>query len=306
MLAGAAAAQAYPVRSIRVVIGFPAGSGVDVIGRLIASALSDRLGQPVIVENRPGAASNIATEAVARALPDGYTLLWVGSPVAINATLYEKLPFNFQQDIAPVAGINREPQTMLVNSAFPAKTVAEFIAYAKANHGKISMASVGTGSGSHMAGELFKIVAGVDMLHVPYRGAPAALTDLIGGRVQVLFLTTSAAMGQIRSGQVRALAVTTRTRSPALPDVPAMDETIRGFEASNFYGIGAPRGTPAAIVEKLSMEIAAVLADGTIQTRLGELGATPTLLSPAEFGKLVAEETEKWAKVIRAANIKPD
>ncbi|MSP47611.1 MAG: tripartite tricarboxylate transporter substrate binding protein [Xanthobacteraceae bacterium] len=299
-------AQAYPARPIRVVVGFPAGSGVDVVARVMTPLLSERLGQPVVVENRPGAASNIATEGVARSAPDGYTLLWVGPPVAINATLYEKLNFDFLRDIAPIGGVNREPNVMLVNPSFPAKTVPEFIAYAKANPGKISMASVGNGSVSHVAGELFKMMTGVEMVHVPYRGGPPAVTDLIGGRVQVLFLTTSAAMAYIKSGQIRVIGVGTETRSPALPDVPTVGESVPGFEASNFYGIGVPRDTPADIVVRLNKELNATLADPAIIARFSDLGATTMPSSPAEFGMLVAAETEKWAKVIRAGSIKPD
>jgi tripartite-type tricarboxylate transporter receptor subunit TctC len=299
-------AQAYPARPIRVVIGFPAGSGVDVVARVMAPLLSERLGQPLVVENRPGAASNLATEGVVRAPSDGYTLLWVGPPVAINATLYDKLNFVFLRDIAPIGGVNREPNVMLVNPSFPATMIPEFIAYAKANPGKVSMASVGNGSVSHMAGELFKMMTGIDMVHVPYRGAPSAVTDLIGGRVQVLFLTTSAAMAYIKSGQVRVLGVGTETRSPALPDIPTVAEFVPGFEASNFYGIGAPRQTPVEIIDRLNKELNATLADPNMIARLADLGATPMPSTPADFGKLVADETEKWAKVVRAGNIKPD
>ena len=299
-------AQGYPARPVRVVIGFPAGSGVDVVARVMAPPLSERLGQPLVVENRPGAASNLATEGVVRAPSDGYTLLWVGPPVAINATLYDKLNFVFLRDIAPIGGVNREPNVMLVSPSFPARTIPEFIAYAKANPGKISMASVGNGSVSHMAGELFKMMTGIDMVHVPYRGGPPAVTDLIGGRVQVLFLTTSAAMAYIKSGQVRVLGVGTETRSPALPDIPTVAEFVPGFEASNFYGIGAPRQTPVEIIDRLNKELNATLADPNMIARLADLGATPMPSTPADFGKLVADETEKWAKVIRAGNIKPD
>jgi tripartite-type tricarboxylate transporter receptor subunit TctC len=301
-----ASAQNYPSRPIRIVVGFPAGSGVDVVARLMGPSLSERLGQPIVIENRPGAGSNIVTEAVVRAAPDGYTLLWVGPPVAINATLYDKLNFNFLRDIAPVAGLNREPNVMLVNSSSPAKTVPEFIAYAKANPGKISMASVGNGSVSHVAGELFKMMAGVDMVHVPYRGAPPALTDLLGGQVQVLFLTTTASMAHIKSGQVRPLAVTTATRSQVLPDIPTMSEFVPDFEASNFYGLGAPGSTPVEIINRLNRDITAVLTDPKVQARLTELGATVLPLSPADFGKLVAAETEKWAKVVKFSGAKPD
>ena len=301
-----ASAQAYPSRPVRVIVGFPPGSGVDVVSRLMSPSLSERLGQPFVVENRPGAGSNIATEAVVRAPPDGYTLLWVGPPVAINATLYDKLNFNFLRDIAPVAGINREPNVMLVNPSFEAKTVPAFIAYAKANPGKISMASVGNGSVSHVAGELFKMLAGVDMVHVPYRGSGPALTDLIGGRVQVIFTTTSASMPFIKSGQVRALGVGTATRVEALPDLPPMNEFVPGFEASNFYGVGAPRATPADIIERLNKEIGAILAEPKMKARLAELGATTLPLSPEDFRKLVADETEKWAKVVKFSGARPD
>jgi tripartite-type tricarboxylate transporter receptor subunit TctC len=301
-----ASAQAYPSRPVRIVVGFPPGSGVDVIARIMTPALSERLGQPLVVENRPGASSNIATEAVVRAAPDGYTLLWVGPPVAINATLYEKLNFDFLRDIVPVGGVNREPNMMLVNPSFPARTVPDFIAYAKANPGKISMASVGIGSVSHVAGELFKMMAGVDMIHVPYRGGPAAVTDLIGGRVQVLFLTTSAAMAYIKNGEVRPLAVGSQMRSPALPEVPTVADFVPGFEASNFYGIGAPKSTAADIVDKLNREINAVLAEPGMIARLADLGATPMPTSPADFGKLVADETQKWAKVVKFAGLKPE
>jgi len=241
-----------------------------------------------------------------RAAPDGYTLLWVGPPVAINATLYDKLNFNFLRDIAPVAGINREPNVMLVNPSFAAKSVPEFIAYAKAHPGKISMASVGNGSVSHVAGELFKMMAGVDMVHVPYRGSGPAITDLIGGRVQVLFTTTSASMPYIKSGQVRALGVGTATRVEALPHLPLVSEFVPGFEASNFYGVGAPRNTPADIVERLNKEIGAILAEPKMKARLADLGATTLPLSPDEFRKLVADETEKWAKVVKFSGAKPD
>jgi tripartite-type tricarboxylate transporter receptor subunit TctC len=301
-----ASAQAYPSRPVRIVVGFPPGSGVDVVARLISPSLSERLGQPFVVENRPGAGSNIATEAVVRAVPDGYTLLWVGPPAAINATLYDKLNFNFLRDIAPVAGINREPNVMLVNPSFEAKTVPAFIAYAKANPGKISMASVGNGSVSHVAGELFKMMAGVDMVHVPYRGSGPALTDLIGGRVQVLFTTTSASMSFIKSGQVRALGVGTATKVEALPDLPMVNEFVPGFEASNFYGVGAPRATPTDIIDRLNKEIGAILAEPRMKARLAELGATTLPLAPADFHKLVADETEKWAKVVKFSGARPD
>ncbi len=306
LAARCAFAQAYPSRPVRIVVGFPPGSGVDVVARLMSPSLAERLGQPFVVENRPGAGSNIATEAVVRAAPDGYTLLWVGPPVAINATLYDKLNFNFLRDIAPVAGINREPNVMLVNPSFEATTVPAFIAYAKANPGKISMASVGNGSVSHVAGELFKMMAGVDMVHVPYRGSGPAITDLIGGRVQVLFTTTSASMPFIKSGQVRALGVGTAMKVEALPHLPLVSEFVPGFEASNFYGVGAPRATPTDIIDRLNKEIGAILAEPKMKARLAELGATTLPLSPADFHKLVADETEKWAKVVKFSGARPD
>ena len=278
----------------------------DIVARLIGQWLSERLGQPFIIENRPGAGSNIATEAVVRAPPDGYTLLLVGPPNAINATLYDKLNFNFIRDIAPVASIVRVPNVMVVNPSVPAKTVPEFIAYAKANPGKINMASAGIGSSAHVAGELFKMMTGVDMVHVPYRGAAPALTDLLGGQVQVCSPRMPASIEYIKAGKLRALAVTTATRSEALPDVPTVGEFVPGYEASSWYGVGAPKNTPAEIVDKLNKEINAALADPKIKARLADLGGTALAGSPADFGKLIADETEKWGKVIRAANIKPN
>jgi len=299
-----ARAQTYPARPVRIVVGFPPGGGADIVARLIAQWLSARLGQPVIVDNRPGAGSNIAAEMVVRAPPDGYTLLMITSPNAINATLYDNLNFNLVRDIAPVAGLSREPEVMEVNPAVPAATVPEFIAYAKANPGKLIMASAGNGSGPHVAGELFKMMTGVDMVHVPYRGSAPALTDLLAGRVQVMFDILTASIAHIRAGKLRALAVTTATRSDVLPDLPTVGEFVPGYEASNFRGIGAPRGTPAEIIERLNREINAGLADPTIKARLADLGNTVLVMSPAAFGKLVADETEKWGKVIRTANIK--
>jgi tripartite-type tricarboxylate transporter receptor subunit TctC len=309
-LGGAAAwpvvarAQAYPTRPVRIVIGYPAGGGADILARLIGQWLSERLGQAFIVENRPGASGNIATEAVVRAPPDGYTLLVVYVTNAINATLYDKLNFNFIRDIAPVASISREPNIMVVNPSLPA--IAEFIAYAKANPGKISMASGGNGTPGHAGGELFKTMVGIDMVHVPYRGAAPALTDLIGGQVHVMFAVISASIEYVRAGKLRALAVTTATRSEALPDLPTVSEFVPGFEASGWYGIGAPKNTPAEIVAKLNKEINAALADSNIKSRLADLGNTVVPGSPTDFGKLIAAETEKWGKVIRAANIKPE
>ena len=299
-------AQAYPSRPVSLVAGFAPGGGVDITARLIGQWLSERLGQQFVIENRPGASSNIATEAVARARADGYTLLLIGSFNTINATLYDKLNFNFIRDIAPVASVMRYPYVMVVNPSFPAKSVPEFIAYAKANPGKLNMASPGNGSGDHIAGELFKMMTGIDMVDVTYRGIALALTDLLGGQVQVSFPSILSSIQYIRAGQLRALAVVTATRSDALPDIPAMAEFVPGYEASSWYGVGAPKATPAEIIDKLNKEINAGLADPKIQARLADFGGTPLVVSPADFGKLIAEDTEKWAKVIRAANIKPE
>jgi tripartite-type tricarboxylate transporter receptor subunit TctC len=297
-------AESYPTRPVRFVVGFPGGSATDIVGRLIAQSLSERLGQQVIVDNRPGAASNIAAEVVVRAVPDGYTLLQVAPPNAINATLYDKLSFNFIHDIAPVAGIVRYPYVMVVNSSFPTKTVPEFIAYAKANPGKINMASAGNGSVPHVAGELFKMMTGVEMLHVPYRGS--YFSDLLGGQVQVVFTPLPAAIGYIRAGTLRALAVTAATRSDALPDVPTVGDFVPGYEASSWQGVGAPESTPAEIIDKLNREINSVVADPKMKAQLADLGGTPLAGSPADFGKLISDETEKWAKVVKFAGIKPE
>jgi tripartite-type tricarboxylate transporter receptor subunit TctC len=301
-----ASAQTYPTRPVRIVVGLPAGGGVDIVARLIGQWLSERLGQPFVIENRPGAATNIATEAVVNAPRDGYTLLLAFVSQAINATLYEKLNYDFIRDIAPVASIARGTLVMVINPSFPARTVPEFIAYAKANPGKINMASGGNGSPPHVTGELFKAMTGVNMLHVPYRGDAPALTDLIGGQVQVLFSGLASSVEFIKAGKLRALAVTTATRSEALPDIPTVGEFVSGYEASSWFGIGAPRDAPDEIIKKLNRGINAGLADPKIKTRLADLGATVLAGSPADFGKLIAEETEKWGKVIRAANIKPD
>jgi tripartite-type tricarboxylate transporter receptor subunit TctC len=302
----AAIAQAYPARPVHIIVGFPAGGTGDILVRLIGQWLSERLGQSFITESRPGAASNIGTEAVVRAPADGYTLLLVGAPAAINATLYDRLSFNFLRDIAPIAGIIRAPNVMVVNPAFPAKTVPEFIAYAKANPGKLNMASAGIGSAPHIYGEMFKMMTGVDMVHVPYRGNAPALTDLIGGQVQVYFDNMPSSIEYIRAGRLRALAVTTATRWEGLPDIPTVAEFVPGFEASGWFGIGAPRNTPAEIIERLNKEINAGLADPKLKAQFAELGGTALVLSPRAFGDLIAAETEKWAKVIRAANIKPE
>jgi tripartite-type tricarboxylate transporter receptor subunit TctC len=291
---------------VRIVVGFPAGGGADITARLMGQWLSERLGQPFIIENRPGAATNIATEAVVRAAADGYTLLLVHSSNAMNATLYEKLNFNFIRDIAPVASIIVVPNVMLVHPSVPAKTVAEFIAYAKANPGKINFASGGIGGPSHLAGELFKAMAGVNLVHVPYRGGGPAVNDLLGGQVQVYFASTPASIEYIKAGTLRALAVASATRSEMLPDIPTVGEFVPGYEAPTWYGLGAPKNTPAEIVDKLNNEINAGLADPKLRVRLADLGGTVMMGSPADFGKLIADDTEKWAKVIRSANIKPE
>jgi tripartite-type tricarboxylate transporter receptor subunit TctC len=301
-----ARAQAYPTRPVRIIVGFPPAGGADIVARLIGQWLSERLGQQFIVENRPGAGSNIGTEAVVRAPPDGYTLLLVTSPNAINATLYDKLSFNFTRDIAPVAGLTRDPNVMEVNPSVPVKTVPEFIAYAKANLGKINMASAGNGTGGHVAGELFKMMTGVNMVHVPYRGAGPALTDLVGGQVQVMFDVMTSSIEHIRAGKLRALAVTSSTRSEALPDVPTMGEFVPGYEASNIRGVGVPRNTPAEIIDWLNKEINAGLADPKMKARFADLGATVLAGSPADFGRLMAEEVEKWAKVVKFSGARPD
>jgi tripartite-type tricarboxylate transporter receptor subunit TctC len=302
----AARAQSYPTRPVRIIVGFAAGGGLDITARLMGQWLSERLGQPFIVENRPGAATNIAAEAVVKSAPDGYTLLLFGSSSTINATLYDKLPFNLVRDIAPIAGTNRVPYVMEVNPSVPAKSVPEFIAYAKANPGKINMASAGNGSVQHVSGELFKMMTGVDMLHVPYRGGAPALTDLIGGQVQIMFDAMTSSIEYIRAGKLRALAVTTATRSEALPDLPTVSDFVPGYKTSSWGGIGAPKNTPTEIIDKLNKEINAALADPKIKARLADLGSVPMPMSAADFGKLIAESVDKWGKVIRAANIKAE
>ena len=301
-----ARAQAYPTRPVRIIVGFAPGGGNDILARVIGQWLSERFGQQFIIENRPGAATNIATEIAVRAPGDGYTLLLVSPANAINATLYEKLNFNFIRDIAPVASLVRLPLVMVVNPSLPTKTGPEFVAYAKANPGRISMASAGVGSGPHVSGELFKMMAGVDMLHVPYRGDAPALTDLLGGQVQVYFSGVAATLEHIRTGKLRPLAVTTASRSEALPDVPSVADFVPDYEVSVLFGFGAPRNTPTEIVERLNKEINAGLADPKVKARLAESGGTVLPGSPADYGKLIASETEKWGKVIRAANIKPE
>jgi tripartite-type tricarboxylate transporter receptor subunit TctC len=301
-----ARAQAYPTRPVRWVIGFPAGGGTDLVARLTGQWLSERLGQPVIVESRPGAGTNIAAEAVVRAAPDGYTIFFATSANAINATLYEKLNFDFIRDIAPVAGLIRFANVIVVHPSFPAKTVPEFIAQAKANPGKVNMASPGIGASPHVSGELFKMMAGIAMVHVPYRGVAPALTDLLGGQVQVMFSTITGAIEYIRSGKLRALAVTTAMRSEALPDIPTVSDFLPGYEAAPWYGVGAPRSTPVDIVGRLNREINAGLADPKMRARLAELGGEGMPMTPAEFGKHVVDETEKWGKVVKFASIKPE
>jgi len=301
-----ARAQTYPTRPLRWIVGFAAGGSTDILARVIGQWLSERLGQPIVIENRPGAGSNIATETVVNAPADGYTLLMISPAHAVNATLYDRLNFNFIRDIAPVAGISREANVMVVNPSFPAKTVAEFIAYAKANPGKINMASSGNGTSVHVAGELFKMMAGVMMMHVPYRGAGPAVTDLLGEQVQVMFAAMPSAIEYVRAGRLRALAVTTATRSQALPDVPTVGDFVPGYEASSWYGVGVPRNTPADIIDRLNKEINAGLADRKLKSRLGDLGGTMLAGSPAEFGKLIADETEKWAKVVKFSGARPD
>jgi len=299
-------AQAYPSRPVRIIVGFAPGGATDIVARLMGQWLSERFGQQFVIENRPGASTNIATEAVVNAPPDGHTLLMVSPSNAVNATLYDKLNFVFLRDIAPVAGITRVANVMVVNLSVPARTVPEFIAYAKANPDRINMASGGTGSSNHISGELFKMMAGVRMVHVPYRGGSPALADLIGGQVQVLFIAVPSSIEYIKAGQLRALAVTTATRSDALPDLPTIGDFVPGYEESNWWGFGAPRSTPPAIVERLNQEVNAALADPRIRTRLAELGGTVLAGSPGDFGKLIADETEKLAKVVRFANIKPE
>jgi tripartite-type tricarboxylate transporter receptor subunit TctC len=299
-------AQAYPTRPVRLIVGFTAGGAFDITARLIGQWLSEKLGQQFVIENRPGAATNVATEAALRAPADGYTLLLGGAVNAINATLYEKLNFDFIRDVAPVAGLIRFPNIMEVNPSFVAKTVPEFIAYAKANPGKINMASAGNGTSQHLSGELFKMMAGVDLVHVPYRGAPQALTDLLGGQVQVSFDPLPASIEFVKSGKLRALAVTTATRSQALPDIPTIGDFVPGYEASGWNGIVAPKSTPIEIVHKLNTEINAGLADPGMWARLAELGGMVLAGSPADFGKLIVDETEKWGKVVKFAGIKPE
>jgi tripartite-type tricarboxylate transporter receptor subunit TctC len=301
-----ARAQTYPARPVRLLVGFAPGGGTDVMARLVGPLLSERLGQSVVIENRPGAGTNIATEAVINAAPDGYTLLAASLPNAGNATLYDNLRFNFIRDTVPVAGIAIDPFVLEVTPSLPVKTIPELIAYAKAHPGKVNMGSGGIGSGNQLSGELFKMMAGIDLVHVPYRGAGPAMVDLMGGQVQVMFNTMSASLAHVQGGKLRALGVATKTRQAALPDVPTVAEFVPGYEASFWTGVAAPKGTPAAIVDKLNKEVNAVLADPKVKARLAEWGATALAGSPADFGKFIADETEKWGKVIRTANIKAE
>ena len=306
VLSRTAIALDYPVRPVHLIVFFAAGGGNDIIARLMGQWLSEQLGQQFVIENRPGGGGNIGTEAVVRAAPDGYTLLLISSPNTTNATLYEHLNYDFIRDIAPVAGISREPNVMVVNPSLPAKTVPEFIAYAKANPGKINYATAGIGSSQHMSGEMFKMMADISMVHVPHRGSAPALQSLLGGEVQVMFASMPSALEFIRAGKLRALAVTTAARSAALPDLPPVGDFLPGFEASVFYGIGAPKDTPPEVVERLNKEINAGLTDLTLKARLTDLGGATLPGSPGEFAKLIASETEKWAKVIKFAHIKAE
>jgi tripartite-type tricarboxylate transporter receptor subunit TctC len=299
-------AQGYPTRPVRLIIGYTPGGSADITARLMGQWLTERMGQPFVVESRPGGGTNIATEAVVRAAPDGYTLLLVAPANAINATLYEKLNYDFIRDTVPIAGLNRFPNVMEVNPAVPAKTVPEFIAYAKANPGKINYASSGNGSTIHMSAELFKMMAGVDLVHVPYRGSAPALTDMLAGQVQVMFDNLPTSIEHIRTGKLRPLAITSTTRSELLPDVPTVADFVPGYESSAWYGVGAPKGTPAEIVDRLNREINAILADPKAKARVAEMGATLITGSPADFGRLVADETEKWGKVVKFAGAKAD
>lgn len=303
-LASAFAAEPYPNRVVKWVVGYPAGGTTDIIARLVGQRLSERLGQQFVVENRPGAGNNIATEAVVNAPPDGYTLLLVNPANGINASLYPKLSFNFIRDIAPVAGILRVPNMMEVHPSVPAKTVAEFIAYAKANPGKVNMASSGNGTSIHLSGELFKSMTGVDLVHVPYRGSAPALTDMISGQVQVMFDNLPSSVAHLRSGALRPLAVTTAQRSPAFPDVPTVAETVPGYEASAWFGMGAPKGTPREVIDILNREVNAILKEPAIQQRFAEMGGILMAGTPEDFGKIIADETEKWAKVVKFSGAK--
>ncbi|MBV8753956.1 MAG: tripartite tricarboxylate transporter substrate binding protein [Hyphomicrobiales bacterium] len=300
-----ASGQDYPTRIVRLIVPFGPGGAPDILARLIGQWLSERLGQTFVVENRPGAGGNLGTQLVIDAPPDGHTLLLVSLANAVNVSLFEHLNFDFARDIAPVAAISRDPNVMVVNPSFPTHTLPEFVAYAKANPGKVNMASPGIGTSPHMAGELFKLMTGVDMVHVPYRASPPAITDLMGGQVQVYFSPIAAGIEYVRAGKLRALAVSSTKRSDALPEVPSIAELVPGYDSGAFYGIGAPAKTPAAIVERLNREIEAGLADATLKSRMADLGSVPFLGSPADFGQLMAAETDKWTKVVKFAGIKP-
>ncbi len=305
-LSSLARAQSYPARPLRWVVGFPPGGGADIVSRIMAPWLAERLGQPVVIENKPGASSNISIQTVVNSPPDGYTLLFVPASAAVNVTLFDALPFNLLHDIAPVSGLIDFPLVMVANPSVPAKTVAELIAHAKANPGKITMASFGTGSTSHVAGELFKMMTGTTMIHVPYRGGAPMVTDLISGQVQVGFDVLTGSLAHIRSGRLRILAVASKRRSDALPDVPTIGETVAGYEANSWCGLGVPRGTPSEIIARLNREINAGLADPAVRARLAEVATTPIFFTPAEFGAYMAAEVEKWGKVVRLAGIRPE